>query len=140
MLLFIYPCHIYRKEVTVVNMICRFPQNHWYIKPHWLFGSISPLSQRFYTCLGNNIRNPWFALVSQLYSKISVINFSYKVCYRLSVVYSFVFKTNVTKAIRMIFAGSWCHLSIKLKNNTNHLNDPFNPSSKHRHHEWIHLI
>ena len=31
-------------------------------------------------------------------------------------------------------------LSVKLKNNANHLNHPFNRSSKHRHHEWIHLI
>ena len=33
-LLFIYPCHVYRKEVTVINMICRLPPKHWYTKSH----------------------------------------------------------------------------------------------------------
>ena len=48
-LLFIYLCHIYRTEVTVVNMICRLPPNQWYTKTHWPSGSTCPLSQTFYT-------------------------------------------------------------------------------------------
>ena len=62
-LLFIYPCHIYRTEVTVVNVICRLPPNHWYTKSHWLSGSTCLFSQTFCTRLANSMRKPWFVLV-----------------------------------------------------------------------------
>ena len=115
-------------------MSCRFPPNHWYPKSHWLSGSRSPLLETFNKCLANKMRSPGFVLVSKLYPKICKICSSYKVCDRLSVIHSFIFTANVTEAIRMIFARSWCHKLDNYKSRINHLPHTVNTSSKHRYH------